>query len=253
MAGAERNVAISKPVVNSVDTTACAAIDARRCRVTPSRPVTAIPQARPERAAPLTREALIAATIRIADAEGASAVTMRRLGAELGVDATAFYRHFRDKDELLQAAADWLIAGALQGFEPSGVWARDLRELVLGVRRRYLEHPGLVVLVATSSGPLQSEALATERVLAVIRSGGFDREEAARAFEVLQDYLISLTVADAAAIHESIEPWRQAFANLDADAFPNLAASADLLYLDREARFRFGLDLLIEALDRRRA
>jgi AcrR family transcriptional regulator len=219
----------------------------------PSRPVTAVPQARPERAAPLSREALIAATVRIADADGATAVTMRRLGAELGVDATAFYRHFRDKDELLHAAADWLIAGALEGFEPTGDWARDVRELVLGVRRRYLEHPGLVVLVATASGPLQSEVEATERVLALIRSGGFDREEAARAFEVLQDYLIALTVADAAAIHESVDPWRDAFAHLPEDEFPNLAASADLLYVDREARFRFGLDLLIDALDRRRA
>jgi AcrR family transcriptional regulator len=215
--------------------------------------VTAIPQARPERAAPLTREALLAATIRLADAEGATAVTMRRLGAELGVDATAFYRHFRDKDELLQAAGDWLVAGAFEGLELSGEWAEDVRRMVLSGRRRYLEHPGLLVLVATSSGPFQSEAAATERVLTLLRSGGLGREEAARAFEVIQDYLISFTVADAAALNESIEPWRQAFAGLPKDEFPNLAGSVDLLYVDREARFRYGLDLLIDALDRRRA
>ena len=214
--------------------------------------MTAVPQARHERAAPLTREALVGATVRIADAEGAGAVTMRRLGAELGVDATAFYRHFQDKDELLHAAADWLVAGAFDGLELTGDWAGDVRAMILNVRRRYLEHPGLVVLVATSSGPLQSEAAATERVLALLRSGGLGRQEAARAFEVLQDYLISLTVADAAALHESIEPWRQAFAGLPQDEFPNLAASGDLLYVDREARFRYGLDLLVDALDRRR-
>jgi len=214
--------------------------------------VTAIPQARAERAAPLSRDALVAATIRIADAEGAGAVTMRRLGAELGVDATAFYRHFRDKDELLQAAGDWLVAGAFDGLELSGDWAEDVRRMVLNGRRRYLEHPGLLVLVATSSGPFQSEAAATERVLDLLRSGGLEREEAARAFEVIQDYLISFTVADATALHESIAPWREAFAELPADEFPNLAASADLLYVDREARFRYGLDLLIDALDRRR-
>lgn len=220
--------------------------------MTPSRPVTAIPQARPERTAPLTREALVGATIRIADAEGASAVTMRRLGAELGVDATAFYRHFRDKDELLHAAADWLVAGALDGLAPTGDWPRDVRDLVLNVRRRYMDHPGLVVLVAMASGPLQSEAAATEQVLALLRSGGLDRDEATRAFEVLQDYVISFTVADAAALHESIEPWSQAFAGLPPGEYPNLADAADLLYVDREARFRYGLDLLIDALDRRR-
>jgi AcrR family transcriptional regulator len=214
--------------------------------------VTAIPQARPERAAPLSRDALVATTIRIADAEGAAAVTMRRLGAELGVDATAFYRHFRDKDELLRAAAEWLLAGALDGLELTGTWPDDVRNLVLHVRRRYLEHPGVVVLVATASGPLQGEAAATEQVLALLRSGGLDRAEAARAFEVIQDYLISLTVTDAAALHESTDPWREAFAGLPKDEFPNLVASNDLLYVDREARFRYGLDLLIDALDRRR-
>jgi AcrR family transcriptional regulator len=214
--------------------------------------VTAIPSARPERAAPLSRDALVATTIRIADAEGAAAVTMRRLGAELGVDATAFYRHFRDKDELLRAAAEWLLAGALDGLELTGTWPDDVRNLVLHVRRRYLEHPGVVVLVATASGPLQGEAAATEQVLALLRSGGLDRAEAARAFEVIQDYLISLTVTDAAALHESTDPWREAFAGLPKDEFPNLVASNDLLYVDREARFRYGLDLLIDALDRRR-
>jgi AcrR family transcriptional regulator len=214
--------------------------------------VTAIPSARPERAAPLSRDALVATTIRIADAEGAAAVTMRRLGAELGVDATAFYRHFRDKDELLRAAAEWLLAGALDGLELTGTWPDDVRNLVLHVRRRYLEHPGVVVLVATASGPLQGEAAATEQVLALLRSGGLDRAEAARAFEVIQDYLISLTVTDAAALHESTDPWRVAFAGLPKDEFPNLVASNDLLYVDREARFRYGLDLLIDALDRRR-
>jgi AcrR family transcriptional regulator len=207
---------------------------------------------RRERAAPLTRETLVAATIRIADAEGAGAVTMRRLGADLGVDPTAVYRHFRDKDELLRSAADWLVAGAFDGLELGGTWAEDVRDLVLHVRRRYLEHPGLVVLVATSRGPLQSEAAATERVLALLRAGGLDADAAVRAFEVLQDYLIALTVADAGALGESTEPWREAFASLPPEAFPNLAAAGGSLYVDLEARFRYGLDLLIESLDRRR-
>ena len=214
---------------------------------------TPLPANRPRpRVAPLTREALVAATIRIADAEGAAAVTMRRLGADLGVDPTAVYRHFRDKDELLQAAADWLVSGAYEGLELGGTWAEDLRSLALHVRRRYMEHPGLVVLVATARGPLQSEAAATERLLAILRDGGFSPVEAARAFEVLQDYLILLTVADAAASRESNDPWRETFAGLSPTEFPNVTASAEALYADLEARFQYGLDLLIDSLDRRR-
>jgi AcrR family transcriptional regulator len=177
---------------------------------------------------------------------------MRRLGAELGVDPTAVYRHFRDKDELLQAAADWLLAGVFDDWEASGDWAADLRTFVLHARRRYLEHPGLLVLVASASGPLQSEASATDRVIGMLRSGGLGVEDAARGFEVLQDYLISLTVLDAGPQAQTQESWRGPFAALAPREYPHLAEAAPLLYEDLDARFEYGLDLLVDSLDRRR-
>ena len=200
----------------------------------------------------LNREVIVRTAMDAFRGSDLGTLTFQALGRHLSAHPTAIYRHFRDKDELLRAAADWLLAGALDGLVLTGSWPDDVRALVLHVRRRYLEHPGVVVLIATASGPLQGEATATEQVLALLRSGGLDRAEAARAFEVLQDYLISLTAADAAALHESADPWREAFADLPTDEFPNLVASNDLLYVDREARFRFGLDLLVDALDRRR-
>ncbi len=229
-----------------------AAVDGLRERVPPSRPVTDGGRRRRAGAAPLTRESLVDATIRIADTEGSAAVTMRRLGTELGVDPTAVYRHFRDKQALLQAAADWLVAGVFDGWTPRGDWADDLRTFILHARRRYLEHPGLLVLVASSSGPVQSEASATDRVLGMLRSGGLDVEDAVRGFEVLQDWLVAVTVLDASPQAESQEPWRRSFAALPAAEVPHLAEAAPLLYEDLDARFRFGLDLIIDGLDRRR-
>ncbi|MFL5724109.1 MAG: TetR/AcrR family transcriptional regulator [Chloroflexota bacterium] len=204
------------------------------------------------RAAPLSREALVAATVRIADGQGSGAVTMRRLGAELGVDPTAVYRHFGSKDELLQAAADWLVAGAFEGYEPRGEWADDLRAMIIHIRRRYLRHPELLRLVATARGPVRSEPGATDRVLGMLRDGGLPPEDVVPAFEVLQDYLIGFTVLDAGSLGQSPDEWRRAFHDVAPAAYPHLAASVDALYQDAEARFGYGLDLLIESLERRR-
>ena len=66
---------------------------------------------RPARPRPqLDRESILDAGIRLAASGRADAVSVRRLGAELGADPTAIYRHFRDKDELVLALLDRLLA-----------------------------------------------------------------------------------------------------------------------------------------------
>ncbi|HSR24011.1 MAG TPA: helix-turn-helix domain-containing protein, partial [Candidatus Eisenbacteria bacterium] len=58
----------------------------------------------------LSRDVIVDAYLRLVEAEDNDSVSLRRLGSELGVDPTAVYRHFRDKDEMLTAAADRLLA-----------------------------------------------------------------------------------------------------------------------------------------------
>jgi AcrR family transcriptional regulator len=202
--------------------------------------------------APLSRQAIVDACVRIADAEGPDAVTLRRLGTELGVDATAIYRHFRDKDELLQVAGDWLIASALDGLDRTGDLETDLRALGLHVRQRYLRHPGLLVLVTMAPGPFKSEAMVTEAVLDILRGGGLSVEDAVLAFEVIEDYILSMTVLDASGAGDDSSAWRRAYADLPEDAFPRLAEAANRLYADRDARYRYGLDLLVASIAARR-
>ena len=57
----------------------------------------------------LTRDRVVARALELADAEGVEAITMRRLGALLGVEGMALYTHVRDKDDLLAAAGDLLL------------------------------------------------------------------------------------------------------------------------------------------------
>jgi AcrR family transcriptional regulator len=198
----------------------------------------------------LSREVLVEACVRIADREGPDAVTMRRLGSELGVDPTAVYRHFRDKDELLVAVANRLLVEVLEGFAPTGGWREDLRALTLRARRVYLAHPRLAYLVASSQAPLPSESRISELALGMLRGAGLADDDAALAFQALESYTAGVSSMDATTGGGG-EAWRRAFDALAAEDFPNLSITASLLYRDDDAAFAFGLDLMLDALQAR--
>ena len=206
----------------------------------------------PAATARLSREALVDACVRIADREGPDLVTLRRLGAELGVDPTAVYRHFPDKSALLIAMADRLLVEALEGFAPTGSWREDLRALALLARRAYLGHPRLATLVASAPAPLPSESQISELGLGLLREAGLPDAEAVLAFQAIESYTAGTSSLDASAAGDG-EAWRRAFAALPAQDYPNLTSTAPLMYREDEAAFEFGLDLMLDAIEARLA
>ena len=200
----------------------------------------------------LSRDLLVDGALRIVDAEGPEALTLRRLGAELGVDPTAVYRHFRTKDDLLSATADRLLRDALETFERTSSWRDDLRRYVLQVREIYLAHPRMAALIATASGPLENEPRVTEQGLAILQSAGLPDDETALAFEAIEAYALGVSSMDGAGPATS-DAWRRAFAALPPEQFPALASLGRRLYQDPEARFAYGLDLLLDAVAARAA
>jgi len=206
---------------------------------------------RPPTTPRLSRARIVDACIELGDREGLDAITLRRLGLELGADPTAVYRHFRDKDELLAAVADRLLATVADRFRRTGDWRRDLRRIVLGARRVYMAHPRLAALLATSPDPLPSNQRIAEVVIGALRGAGLSDREAAIGFEVLEDYTAGSSALDAEVESGTANAWRASFAALPEDRFPNAAAVAPHLYRNDEAAFAFGLDLLLDALERR--
>src|SRR6478736_6005412 len=79
----------------------------------------------------LDRESILDAGIKLAASGRADAVSVRRLGAELGADPTAIYRYFRDKDELVLALLDRLLAQVDEVSDKSGDWRVRLRSSAL--------------------------------------------------------------------------------------------------------------------------
>src|SRR4051794_39854993 len=85
----------------------------------------------------LDAPAIVDAAIRVMDADGLDALTMRRLGREMGADPTAMYRHFRSKDELLLAVCDRLLGSMLDALEPGDGWRSTLRDMSWTAWRTY--------------------------------------------------------------------------------------------------------------------
>ena len=199
----------------------------------------------------LSREVIVDAYLHLVEAEDNDSVSLRRLGSELGVDPTAVYRHFRDKDEILTAAADRLLAEVTDGLELSGGWRDQLRDLLLALRRVYLVHPRALLALQLAPPRLENGFGNVERCIGLLRGAGVPEDEVPIAYEALETYTIGATVFDARATEESLAGWRQVYRMLPADRFPNLTATATSLYLDIDKAFRYGLDLMLDAIEAR--
>src|SRR5690349_18870950 len=93
---------------------------------------------------PLSRERTLAAAVALADAEGLKALTMRRLAADLGVEAMSLYYHLPGKEGLLDGITETVIQeinAAVDDTEPATDWRTRLRRRFLAAREIMLRHP----------------------------------------------------------------------------------------------------------------
>ena len=105
---------------------------------------------------PLTRTRIVEAAVRIVDAEGLPALNMRRLGEELGVKAMAVYKHFPNKNAILDGVDESML-GRLAESTTETDWREGFRTTFLSLRALLVAHPNALPLVA--SRPLASPQL----------------------------------------------------------------------------------------------
>src|SRR6266581_5617128 len=101
---------------------------------------------------PLTRQRIIRAALRIMDEEGLEAVTMRRIGRELGVEAMSLYNHVRDKEEILDAICEEVLSEFR--FPADQAWAETVRAAAREYRRLLLAHPRVITLMTGRKSPV---------------------------------------------------------------------------------------------------
>jgi AcrR family transcriptional regulator len=211
---------------------------------------------RPTRAGVILEpDMIIDAALRLIEAPGGNALTVRRLGVELGADPSAIYRYFRNLDALLIAITDRLLGETLAGFVPRPYWADSLRALAEGVYRSMLRHPRLALLRAVrfTAGP--HELRAAETGIGLLRSAGFGGPEAVRHYRDLIEAVWALAAIDASEMTPDQERAEEralarAYATMPAEEYPHLADVRAELPAMSEAAFPGVLDKLIGSLER---
>lgn len=209
----------------------------------------------------LTPERIVDGCIALLDEQGPDALTFRRIGAYLGVDPTALYRHFRDKDELVLSVADRLLARCLADFTPSPHWRDTLYDLLVRHRSVYLAHPEAAVLSMARTTRRPAEMTGVDTILGVLADAGFPPPEAVRYYRVLVDFILSWSGMEAAYLTLSQEArsgdegaWTREYAAAPADKYPHIAAAAPYLpTVGEDDNFRLALDLLLDSIEARAA
>ncbi|WP_237103579.1 TetR/AcrR family transcriptional regulator [Nonomuraea sp. MG754425] len=151
----------------------------------------------PPRRPVLTREAIVAAAIAVADAEGLDAVSIRRVAAELGARAMTLYSYIERKEDLLALMADEIAAEAVAAEPLPADWREALLLLARRERELVRRHPWRVDLVGQRVAVGPNALRHVEQKLAAFDGLGVDRLTAWRFLAVFNDYMTGFVVREA--------------------------------------------------------
>lgn len=199
---------------------------------------------------PLTRERIVGAAIALVERDGASGLSMRRLGSELGVEGMALYHHVAGREELLRAIADRLLE-PLDGLEPTDDWREACRRFASTLRRVAKARPATFRLVGLQPLDTPASLHPVERLLEVLVAGGFSAPDALAVYRAVASYARGYALAEATgftvdAAHAS---GRERLRTLDRGSFPILAGSAQqLARVGADSGFELGLGALLAGL-----
>ncbi|MCY1137462.1 TetR/AcrR family transcriptional regulator C-terminal domain-containing protein [Actinoplanes sp. Pm04-4] len=189
---------------------------------------------------PLSPASIAQATLALGDREGEKAMSMRRIAAELGCDPMAIYRHFPNREALLDAVADAVVDEVpAPGDEDS--WDERIRVVLAGMRTVALRHPGIAGHVASRPplGPRGRRVAGT--LFGALAEAGLPPADVVRAFQALIAYAAAgLQMAVDAGERDA--RWQQvsdAMEGLPGDQMP-VVGSAE--------QFEYGLRLLLNGI-----
>jgi len=211
----------------------------------------------PEPREPLSRERVLRAAVLLADEDGLEALTMRELGLRLGVEAMSLYNHVAGKDDILDGMVD-LVVSEIDLPSDTADWKEAMRRRAISAQSVFSRHPWASGLIDSreSSGPARLRYF--DWVVGILRRAGFTLELAARAFSLLDSYIYGFgrqQLNVSAGRDVKPEDMAEAFLRaIPADEYPYLremvVEHAMKAGYDESADFAFGLDLILDGLER---
>jgi AcrR family transcriptional regulator len=205
----------------------------------------------------LSRELVLAAALRLADDEGIDAVSMRRLGQAMGVEAMSLYKHVAGKEDILDGIAD-LVTAEVDVPALDAPWRDALRACAIATHQSLLRHPWAAPVLESRRNPGQARMRYLDAVVTILLRAGFTIPDVARAFMAVDSHVYGFTLMILAWPFDLRDSPDQAaiMANdVFGDAFPGLRAMAGLALSGPGVpiELEFGLDLILDGLERRLA
>lgn len=208
---------------------------------------------------PLRRERILRAALELADEGGSGALTMGAIGHRLGVEAMSLYRHVRNKEDLLDGLVD-LVFEEIEVPEGHPDWRAALRDRSRSTRMALRRHPWAIGLMESRMVPGPANLRSHDRTLRILVDAGFPAAEATHAYNLLDSYILGFALQetnlpfDSAA--ELAEMGDVLLAQVPADTYSTFVSVARELLasgFDYAAEFDFGLDLILDGIERMQA
>jgi AcrR family transcriptional regulator len=198
----------------------------------------------------LSPEAITAAAIRLADAEGLEAVSIRRVAAELEGRAMSLYDHFASKRDLLAAMTDEVVGEMLVSQPLPKDWREAVTVTARTMYAAYASHPWAIFAHAERVGPGPNGVKGAKQVARALATLPLEHEDVWQVQGIVNDYVIGYSFRTVATVNP--EDMRATIAASDVVEFPELAALPDNLR-NRSSieRFELGLQTVLDGIERR--
>jgi AcrR family transcriptional regulator len=205
---------------------------------------------------PLSRDRILQAGLDLADASGVDALTMRRLGEDLGFEAMSLYRHVTNKDDLLDGMLDLVLA---EWHLPAGDgdWLERIKTSATSVHDALRRHRWAAQLLMTGGHVRPARLAYMDSLLGTLRDSGFDADSAYHVYHLLDGYIFGFTLWEIAYTAQPMdtEAVTAFMARIPWAEYPRLTEHRDQHLSEGSHRdvnaFDVGLDLILAGLDKK--
>jgi AcrR family transcriptional regulator len=207
---------------------------------------------------PLSRERVLQVAMRMADGDGVEALSMRKIAQELGVQAMSLYNHVANKDDILDGIVDMVVA-EIELPDPKIDWKTAMRRRAISAHGVLLRHPWAAMAMISRVNVGSAMLRYIDATLGCLREAGFSFETADHAGNAIDNHIYGFTLQE---LNFPFEPGEYA---QQAKNFISYIPPEKYPYMNRlshyviEGRydglhdFEFGLDLILDGLERLRS
>ena len=218
------------------------------------------PTERTEARVPLTRERVLRAAVAMADRDGIAALSMRRLGRELGVEAMSLYNHVAGKEDLEHGIVE-LVLTEIESPPPGMPWKDAIRRTAVSSHDVFVRHRWSCGLLTHGSRVSRVRMQWMEAVLRTFREAGFSPNLTHHAYHAIDSHITGFTLWQVGMpfrTREELVDLADGFLRrIPADEFPYVVEHAEQHIAPpdptEKPEFEFGLDLILDGLERLRA